>query len=76
MFKLKRKKNDISLTPIRTQVVSIDEFLRLYEEKGAEIQSTRILPPRLGSSDFGRIIIEWKNPVYVAASSIRDGVFA
>jgi hypothetical protein len=73
--KFERRK-DISLTPLRFQVVTAEEFLKLYEEKSSEIQSVKIMPPRLGNKDFGKILIEWKNPVFVPLSTISDGVFA
>ncbi len=76
MIKFASKKSDIALTPMRIQVVTVAEFLKLYEEKRADILSARILPPKLGNADFGKIIIEWKHPVFVPLSSLDNEIFA
>ncbi len=81
MFYSERTKNkkhnkDVSLTPLRFQVVTVKEFLDLYTEKSSEILSAKIIPPRLGNKDFGKVLIEWKNPVFVSFSNIDNGVFA
>jgi uncharacterized protein (DUF58 family) len=74
--KIKRYNKDVSLTPLRFQVVTVNEFLELYAEKSSEILSAKIIPPRLGNKDFGKVLIEWKNPVFVPFSKIDNGVFA
>jgi hypothetical protein len=58
------KKKVTNLVPIRVQVVSLEKYLEIYEKKRGEIQSAKIIPPQLGRNDFGRIVVEWKNPVF------------
>lgn len=64
------------MAPVRVQIVTIDEFAKLYEERKFEILSARILPPVLGNKDFGKIMIEWKNPVFMPVACIDDLAFA
>ena len=67
---------DIHTIPLRFQTVSLEEFLRLYETREAEIKSVKIIPPRLGNKDFGKILIEWRNPVYAPLSALDNSMFA
>ena len=46
------------------KVISAPSFANLSPEEKAGIKSTRILPPRLGSNDFGSIEVTLKVPVY------------
>ncbi len=63
------------MMPMRFQTVTPEEYLRILGQRRDEILSVRIIPPRLGNKDFGKILIEWKNPVYVPLSEL-DEVFA
>jgi hypothetical protein len=42
--------------PPRVSVLSPEEFTRLYREHGNVVETAMIVPPRLGSADFGRIV--------------------
>ena len=57
-------KKAINLVPVRVQIVSLEKYLEIYEKRRGEIQSAKIIPPQLGHNDFGRIVVEWKNPVF------------
>ena len=70
MLKTKVGSKNIRMTPLRIQIVTAEEFLVLYEQKASEIRSAKIIPPRLGNKDFGKIMIEWKNPVFVSLASV------
>lgn len=71
----KRISPEIPMMPMRFQTVTPEEYLRILGQRRDEILSVRIIPPRLGNKDFGKILIEWKNPVYVPLSEL-DEVFA
>ncbi len=71
-----RHRKDLPLTPVRTQLVTPDEFLELYSEKGSEIESARIIPPIVGNKGFGYVLITWKNPVFVSYYDLMDEVAA
>ena len=74
--KAPKRRAEISLAPLRFQVVTPEEFIEIYNERSSEILSAKIVPPKLGSNDFGKILVEWKNPVYAPLSEFEEGVFA
>jgi hypothetical protein len=54
----------LDLGSISIEKVSPEIFLKLMEEAPEQIKSAKIVPPELGSNDFGEIVIEWKSPTY------------
>lgn len=60
---LPRRLREFILTPSpagileRTEVVSPERFLQLYQQVPQSIRSARVLPPAMGSPDFGNIVI-------------------
>jgi hypothetical protein len=42
------------------QIVAPEEFLRLEQHDSGSIMSVFILPPRLGTDDFGNIEVVWR----------------
>ncbi len=71
----KRVSPEIPMMPMRFQTVTPEEYLQIVNERRDEILSVRIVPPNLGNRDFGKILIEWKNPVFVPMSEFNE-VFA
>lgn len=57
----------IKLEPIYSEVVSPRRFLDIYQEEQDNIESVRVLPARVGSRDFGSILVRRKSPVYASA---------
>lgn len=69
-------RREIPLSPLRFQVVTPEEFVKIYNENSSNILSVKILPPKIGNNDFGRILIEWKNPVYASFEEFEGSAFA
>lgn len=60
-------KNDfIDLLPKREKVVRPEEFLTMSAKERSNIQSSRFVPPSLGSRDFGHFVVVLRHPVYQA----------
>jgi len=47
-----------------TQAVTPAEYIRIYREDRESIESSRVVPPRLGEKNFGVIIIKRNVPFY------------
>lgn len=60
-------KSVIDLEPFTTEVVSAERLIELYEGERDNIESVRILPSRLGGSDFGRFVVQRKRALYAAS---------
>lgn len=56
--------NTLKLFPITEEELSFQKFLSLTEEEKNAIESIQILPPRLGRAGFGKIIVQYKSPIY------------
>jgi len=71
-----KQNREISMSPQRFQVVTLEEYIKIYNENSVNILSVRIIPPRIGSNNFGKILIEWKNPVYASFGEFEGSAFA
>lgn len=54
----------VELDPFYTEEVTPDEYLRIFHDERDKIDSAQIVPPQLGQSGFGRILIIKKTPVF------------
>jgi hypothetical protein len=54
----------VELDPFYTEEVSLDEYIRIFRNERYNIDSAQIVPPQLGQSGFGRILIVKKTPVF------------
>lgn len=54
----------IYLNKINEEILSPKQFTKLKEGDKVNISFTEIIPPRLGQSDFGKIKVHYKRPVY------------
>ncbi len=54
----------LDIFPVTEGTLSFEKFVSLTEEERAKIEEVRILPPRLGRSGFGKIIVKYKTPIY------------
>lgn len=54
----------IELNPMYTEEVVPAEYIRIFHHERDKIASAQILPPQLGHSGFGRILIIRKTPVF------------
>lgn len=50
--------------PITEEVLSPQQFISLKKEERAKIKSQVIVPPTLGSKNFGGILVKYKTPIY------------
>jgi hypothetical protein len=61
---MKKSSKFIDLSPIRREVVSPAEFLRLSKERPHLIARSRFITPVIGRRDFGRFEVHYTVPVY------------
>jgi hypothetical protein len=57
------KKRFPVLKTVRRERLSHARFLKLYKESPGNIARCKIVPPKLGSKDFGSVIVEYDIPV-------------
>lgn len=53
----------IDMAPVRKEVLSPQEFLRLTEESPHLIQRSRFIGPKVGRSGFGSFEVQYSIPV-------------
>lgn len=63
---------ELQLDPIYTETLTPERFIELYEQGLQDIKSVRVIPPKLGSFGFGKIVIRRKTPVYTAKHEHYD----
>lgn len=61
-FKMLREPIDIK--SMTTEILSPEKYLTLSAKERANIFQAKIVPPVLGSEDFGKIQVDYKTPVY------------
>lgn len=54
----------IELVNADTEFLSIEKYMSLTESEKSNIQSIKIIPPKLESKDFGKIFVKYKVPTY------------
>jgi len=57
---------EIQLDPVYTETLTPKRFLELYAKGFADVRTIKVIPPRLGSEGFGKILIWRKTPIYTA----------
>ena len=55
---------ELSFQPKFSEVVTPREFLKITKKQESNIKSVKIIPPRLGGSNFGKIRIEYITPIF------------
>ncbi|TQD42365.1 hypothetical protein [Marilutibacter aestuarii] len=50
--------------PIVEEVLTVTRFLKLSVEEKQRVKESQIVPPRLGASGFGGILVRYKLPQY------------
>lgn len=53
----------VELSPIRSEVMAVDQFLQLSKRAPLDIKRSRFLPPKLGESGFGSVEVEYSVPI-------------
>lgn len=56
--------NTLDLFPVTEEEISFKKFLSLTEEEKEAVESFRLIPPRLGQAGFGKIIVQYKSPMF------------
>ena len=59
----------IDVTPVRSEILSPQEFLRLTEESPHLIQRSRFVVPKVGRPGFGGFEVQYSVPVLKRAST-------
>lgn len=57
----------IDLIKVEEESLSPESYLNLNEKEKANISFTKIIPARIGKSDFGKIHVVYRNPTYKKA---------
>lgn len=57
-------KQIIKVNRVDKEVISPENFLNLNKTEKSNISYSEIIPARLGKSDFGKIKVHYKNPIY------------
>lgn len=52
-----------TLTPVKREILSASEFLRLSQKDTHRIERSRFVPPRIGETNFGRFEVIYRTPV-------------
>lgn len=58
------KNVDYDIFPIKSEKLTPKEFINLTPSEKANIENSRIVPPRLGEWDFGSIEVNYKDVIY------------
>lgn len=56
-----------TLKPVKSRVVSADEFLVISSVRKGNIESSRFIPPKIGEKGFGRFRVTFKDKELVDA---------
>lgn len=55
---------EIDMMRTNSEIISAENYLKLTEFERNNIESTQIIPPKLGDDNFGKIIITYRVPVF------------
>jgi hypothetical protein len=58
-MKMKSNQPFIDLLPVRREMISVGEYLRLMTENPALIEQAEFMPPRIGGNDFGAFFVRY-----------------
>lgn len=53
----------IAMTPVKREVLSAQEFVRVTTERPYAVARSRFVPPRIGSKGFGGFEVEYTTPI-------------
>jgi hypothetical protein len=56
--------NTFSANRIDHEIMKISQFMKLTDDDKKEIETVRIIPPKLGNKDFGKVFVQYKTPKY------------
>ena len=57
---------EIQLDPVYTETLTPERYLEEYKKGLADIRTVKVLPPKLGTMGWGKILIWRKTPIYTA----------
>ncbi|MFL9943690.1 hypothetical protein [Paraburkholderia graminis] len=60
-------KHVIDVLPIETEVLSPAEFIKLTTTKPSLIKTSKIIPGKLGTKNFGSFFVVYSKPIYKPA---------
>jgi hypothetical protein len=63
---------EVQLDPVYTETLTPERFLELYKKGLLDIKSVYVVPPKLGSFGFGKIVVRRKTPIYTSKHELPD----
>jgi hypothetical protein len=57
-------KRIIQVSRVEKEVLSPEKYLNLNKKEKSNISFSEIIPARLGKSDFGKIMVHYRTPIY------------
>lgn len=49
-------------TPVRSEILSPEEYLKVAKSDSNTIKRSRFIPPRIGDRTFGKVEVTYKHP--------------
>lgn len=56
----------IKMVRVDREILSVKEYIILRESRPESIKRTKIIAPRIGANDFGKIEVTYNLPRYIA----------
>lgn len=53
----------LDMEPITQETITPKEYVRMTEKARQNIDSVRVIPPVLGKNSFGKLVVQYENPV-------------
>lgn len=50
--------------PIQEEILTPDKYLKLTKSERASIREIQIIPPKVGTPNFGKIRVKYKNIIF------------
>ena len=67
--------NQFTLLPTSRQVVSPMRFLQIIKTQRDNVESSHVVPPRLGQRGFGRFVVKYKAAIQITQSNRHSNHF-
>lgn len=64
VMKTNALQKDVPLERVNEEIIDPRDYLKLSESDRAKIETSQIIPPRLGDGTFGKIKIRYQSPIY------------
>jgi len=61
---MRRGTNTLDVCPVEQETLEAEEFRRLVKTNPGLISSSTVVPPKLGKSGFGSLLVRYTHPSY------------